>query len=169
MEDLRNIDVKVIRSSRRRKSVAACLEGNILEVRAPLALPQEELDVMVESFKRRLMRRRRAELLNSDDALRERTDELNELYFGGKLRVNSIRYVANQFKSIGSCTPALGVIRISQRVASLPRWVADYVIVHELAHLIEPNHSKRFRALVDRYPLAERARGFLMALDVEKR
>jgi hypothetical protein len=36
--------------------------------------------------------------------------------------------------------------------------------VHELAHLVEANHSPAFNALVARYPLAERARGFLMAI-----
>ncbi|MHB0976354.1 MAG: M48 metallopeptidase family protein [Candidatus Aquicultorales bacterium] len=168
MEDFKNIDVKVIRSPRRVKSVAACLQGNVLEVRAPVALPQDELEGIVESFKRRLIRRRRAEFLNTDDALRRRVDELNKLYFAGELEVASVKYVSNQFKSIGSCTPATKTIRISQRVAALPKWVADYVIVHELAHLVEANHSPRFRTLVNRYPLAERARGFLMALEVEE-
>jgi hypothetical protein len=54
-------------------------------------------------------------------------------------------------------------IRISNKLANLPQWVEDYVIVHELAHLIEPNHGPRFKILVHRYPLAERAIGFLMA------
>jgi len=42
------------------------------------------------------------------------------------------------------------------------------VIVHELAHLIEPNHGKRFKALVRKYPLAERAIGYLMASEAMK-
>ncbi len=40
------------------------------------------------------------------------------------------------------------------------------MIVHELAHLLEPNHGKRFKALVHRYPLAERAIGFLIATEM---
>jgi predicted metal-dependent hydrolase len=43
----------------------------------------------------------------------------------------------------------------------MPRWVVDYVLVHELAHLLEPGHGKRFWAWVDRYPKAERAKGYL--------
>ncbi len=43
----------------------------------------------------------------------------------------------------------------------MPDWVVDYVLLHELAHLVEPTHSSSFWALVDRYPQAERARGYL--------
>jgi hypothetical protein len=60
-----------------------------------------------------------------------------------------------------SCTPAEGTIRMSRRLASLPDWVADYVLLHELAHLLEPGHGPRFWALVQRYPRTERARGYL--------
>jgi predicted metal-dependent hydrolase len=45
----------------------------------------------------------------------------------------------------------------------MPRWVLDYVIVHELAHLVERGHGPAFNALVDRYAKAERARGYLIA------
>ena len=63
----------------------------------------------------------------------------------------------------GSCTPADGSVRISVRLAPFPLWVLDYVLVHELAHLAVADHSPRFWALVDRYPLSERARGYLIA------
>jgi predicted metal-dependent hydrolase len=54
-------------------------------------------------------------------------------------------------------------VRISERVAGFPRWVLDYVIVHELAHLSVPGHTPEFWEMVGRYPLTERARGFLIA------
>jgi predicted metal-dependent hydrolase len=75
----------------------------------------------------------------------------------------SIRWVDNQDRRWGSCTPAQGSVRISSHLAREPGWVLDYVIVHELAHLHVSAHNRRFWALVARYPLAERARGFLMA------
>ena len=63
----------------------------------------------------------------------------------------------------GSCSVDTGHIRISDRLAGFPDWVIDYVVVHELAHLIESGHNVRFWEIVNRYPLAERARGYLLA------
>jgi predicted metal-dependent hydrolase len=57
------------------------------------------------------------------------------------------------------------VIRIAERASRLPDWVVDYIVVHELAHLEVAEHSAAFWELVNRYPLTERARGYLTALD----
>ncbi len=58
-------------------------------------------------------------------------------------------------------------MRVSSRLAAHPAWVLDYVLVHELAHLLVASHGPEHDALVDRYPYAERARGFLIALDLD--
>ncbi len=80
---------------------------------------------------------------------------------------DSIRWVTNQEWRWGSCTPAERTIRISSRLVGEPAWVLDYVIVHELAHLRVRGHGAAFWALVNRYPKAERARGFLIARGLE--
>ena len=69
--------------------------------------------------------------------------------------------MSNQNGRWGSCTPADRTIRISDRIMDMPEWVIDYVLLHELVHLVVPSHSARFWALVGRYPRAERARGYL--------
>lgn len=75
----------------------------------------------------------------------------------------SIRWVGNQRSRWGSCTPANGEIRISDRIAGFPDWVVDAVIVHELAHLVHLDHSPAFWELAHRHPRTERALGFLIA------
>lgn len=159
--------VEIIRSQRRRKTVSAKLENGTLVVRAPAAISDEELAPIIDNLRQRV--RRKAQLTPHDDQdLAQLAEEINRKYFRNKLSWESIRYVTNQQKRYGSCTPERGAIRISHRVASLPDWVRRYVVMHELAHLREPNHGARFWKLVNRYPLTERARGYLMALDMEK-
>jgi hypothetical protein len=95
-----------------------------------------------------------------DDLLR-RARTLSARYFDGRAKPASVRWVDNQRGRWGSCTPADRTIRLSRRLDGMPDWVVDYVLVHELAHLIEPGHDERFWALVARYPRSERARGYL--------
>ena len=97
----------------------------------------------------------------SDAQLRTRSAELSQRYLGGQARPTSIRWVTNQNSRWGSCTPADGTIRISTRVKGMPGYVLDYVILHELAHLLAPGHGPDFWALLEGYPRLERARGYL--------
>lgn len=73
--------------------------------------------------------------------------------------VAAVKTVDNRYRW-GSCTPKDNV-NINWRLIKAPMFVIDYVIVHELAHLIIPDHSPAFWQLVARYPLTDRARGFL--------
>ncbi|GGS64790.1 metal-dependent hydrolase [Planobispora rosea] len=97
----------------------------------------------------------------SDEDLLERANDLSARYLEGRARPASVRWVENQQHRWGSCTPDHGTIRISTRLRGMPAWVVDYVIMHELVHLLVPSHGPRFWALVEHYPKAERARGFL--------
>ena len=51
----------------------------------------------------------------------------------------------------GSCTPKTGVIRIARELAAYPVECLDMVVAHELVHLLEPSHNRRFHALLDTY------------------
>lgn len=162
-------EIRILRSDRRRRTVSARLveNGRYVEILAPASMSDAELAPIIENLKGRVLRHKvRAETAD-DSALARRAAELNREYFGGKLKWREIRYVANQQRCYGSCTPATGMIRISHRLATMPAWVRDYVIVHELAHLQEANHGPRFWKLVNRYPRTERARGYLICLGLE--
>jgi predicted metal-dependent hydrolase len=160
------VQIRIIRSDRRRKTVSARLvdDGTTLEVLAPAGAGDDELAPLIEKLKGRLVARKARAETADDSALARRAAELNREYFAGKLRWREIRYVSNQNHRFGSCTPSTETIRISHRLAAMPAWVRDYVIVHELAHLVEANHGPRFWKLVNKYPKTERARGYLMAV-----
>jgi len=51
----------------------------------------------------------------------------------------------------GSCNHQAGTIRINTDLARKPKECLEYIIVHEMAHLIEPTHNERFTALMDRF------------------
>ena len=159
--------VAVIRSAKRHKTVSAELRGGVLFVRAPAGIGDEELAPIIARLQGRLRRKMRR-TPESDAELERLAHRLNETYFGGRLRWRSIRYADNQAKRFGSCTPSRGTIRISRRLATMPDWVLAYVVMHELAHLEEANHGAGFWRLVNQYPLAERARGYLMAVGLEE-
>ena len=136
-------------------------------VRVPANADAEEEKRLVETLVRRVLRAQRRRETHKLPNLKRRAAELNTLYFGGKLKVREIKWVTNQEKRYGSCTPATAAIRISDRVGKMPLWVLDYVLMHELAHLVHANHSPAFWKLVARYPLTERARGYLIAVHLE--
>ena len=151
------VEVEVVRSARRRKTVQAHVVEGRLRVHVPARMSRAEEAHWVSVMMRRFERRR-----GTDDIdLAARADQLAASHLLPPPA--SIRWVDNQEHQWGSCTPDDGTIRISSRMATFPRWVLDYVIVHELAHLLVPGHGRRFWGLVDRYPRAERARGWLMA------
>lgn len=151
------MDVEVIRSINRHKTVQARVVDGRLVVRVPSRMSAADERRWVGEMTRRFSARRDA--VPVDLARRAKTLASRH----GLPTPSSIRWVTNQRQRWGSCTIATRQIRISDRLGGWPPWVLDYVIVHELAHLVVPNHGRRFQALVDRYPRAERARGFLIA------
>ncbi len=149
------MDVQVIRSARRRKTVSARRVDGVVRVSIPATMSRADEERWVAEMVRRLDRS--AATLGID--LTERAEMLAGRY--DLPRPKSIRFVDNQELRWGSCTPSDGTIRISAKVATEPSWVLDYVIVHELAHLMVPGHGRRFWEVVARYPKTERARGWL--------
>jgi predicted metal-dependent hydrolase len=153
--------VEVVRSARRRKTVQARDVNGVLRVSIPATMTRAEEEHWVAEMVRRMERRRDAAAVDLDQRAHELAVRFN------LPRPASIRWSDNQRWRWGSCTPSDGTVRVSSRLAAEPAWVLDYVIVHELAHLVVPRHDAEFWALVERYPKAERARGFLMARATE--
>jgi predicted metal-dependent hydrolase len=159
--------VEVRRSDRRRRMVSARREGDTVIVFIPGWMSDAEERRWVDEMVRRLERseaRRRSPGRKGDEALRLRCVELSRRFLEGRARPTSVRWVPPMRTRWASCTPDDGTIRISERLRDAPGWVVDYVLVHELTHLLEPGHDARFWAWVQRYPRTERAMGYLEGL-----
>jgi predicted metal-dependent hydrolase len=154
------MEVEVVRSAKRRKSVSARIVDGRIVVRMPQWMSKAQEREYVASMLQKLERQQASAAVD----LAERAAELARRY---DLPVpTSIRWVGNQRHRWGSCSPATGEIRITDRIAGFPGWVLDAVLVHEMAHLVEPNHGPAFHALANRYPRQERAHGFLIAMQL---
>jgi predicted metal-dependent hydrolase len=151
-------DVEIRRSARRKRTVKAYRDGDKIVVLMPAHLSAAEEAAHVESLVASIHRK---EASLSDDQLMERATLLGRQWLGGQPDPVSVRWVSNQVKRWGSCSSHDRTIRLSDRLQGMPQWVIDYVLLHELAHLIEPNHSPRFHALLEGFPHTERAKGFL--------
>jgi hypothetical protein len=161
------MDVKINYSDKRSRTVSARLINGSLLVNAPAAMPRERLEKIIENFKARFERRKLKKELNRARPLAEVAARLNKRYFNGKLKIDSIEYATDQNSRFGCCNHRDARIRISHRLSRMPEWVRDCVIIHEMAHLIEPNHGPAFWDIVSRYELAERAKGYLMAVGLD--
>jgi hypothetical protein len=97
----------------------------------------------------------------SDTALAAHAAHLSGRYLGGRAVPASVRWVSNQNSRWGSATPAEGTIRLSDKLRPMPQWVIDYVLLHELAHLLVAGHNAAFWKLLEAYPETERAKAYL--------
>ncbi len=152
--------VEVRRSRRRARTVTAWREDGRTIVAIPArftrAQETEWVGRMVERLAAQEKRRR-----PSDDELLSRAADLSARYLRGRAVPSSVRWSSQQGRRWGSCTPTDGTIRLSDRMRGMPRWVTDYVLLHELTHLLHPGHGPGFWAELATYPHTERARGFL--------
>lgn len=157
---LRKPVVEVRRSERRRRTVSAYQDGDRVVVLIPNQFTRAEEREWVNRMLERIAARSRRR--QSDAELFARARLLMRKHLPeASVAPASVRWVSNQNSRWGSCTPSDRSIRISDRLRGMPEWVIDYVLLHELTHLLIPGHGRDFWALIARYPRAERARGFL--------
>jgi predicted metal-dependent hydrolase len=158
--------VVVRRSRRRRRTVTAYRERDAIVVLVPQAMSRADEQRFVDDLVRKVLAREaKASAPNGDSELASRAAALIDRYLvpalGHSVNPRAVSWVTNQSQRWASCTPSARTIRLSHRLRPMPSWVVDYVLVHELVHLVEPTHSARFWQLVDNYPAAEKAKGFL--------
>jgi len=143
-------EVEVRASTRRKKTGTAHWSGSRIVVQIPARLRGRDRVVFVDNLVERLLTQR-PQNAAGDASLEERAIVLAELYNDG-VTASSVRWVTNQQSRWASCSPATREIRVSSRLRQCPDWVIDAVLVHELAHLHEADHSPMFYEIANRHP-----------------
>lgn len=126
---------------------------------------REQVPGLVARFEAREARSRPP---RGDAELTQRAGALYDAYLRpevGPAPPFGVRWVPTMAHRWGSCSTGTGEIRVSDRLMAMPSWVVDYVLLHEVTHLVEHGHTPRFWTLVGAYPQTARARGFLEGVD----
>ncbi|MCL5802498.1 MAG: M48 family metallopeptidase [Candidatus Thermoplasmatota archaeon] len=163
-----SMEIVVYRSRRRRKTIQGFVKDGVIIIHLPMGLDPSEEKKHIDLIAKKLEKKNSVSQNKNQILLSELFAKFNDEFFLGRLSVNSIQFVDNQNVISGSCTPANKTIRISERMLDFPQWVLNYVVIHEMAHLVHPDHSRDFWDIVNRYRYTERARGFLMAKGMER-
>ncbi len=155
------------RSRRRTRTLTVFREGGRLVAVVPEFLSTSSQEELIPPLVRRFLRNEaKRGLPQATDQLSQRALELYRRYLqpltGTEPPGFTVTWSRRQQHRWGSCSAWSGEIRLSERLRAMPLWVSDYVLIHELAHLHQPNHSAEFHALENAYPEAERAKAYLL-------
>ena len=159
------ISYQIIRSSRKTMSLEIKADGSVV-VRAPLRLSEAKIQKFVEEKQEWILKN--LEKIQKRDAQKENVQKLSALerqhlqnkacvviprrvaYYAEKLGVSYGKITLRQQKTRwGSCA-ANGNLNFNWKLVLIPPELLDYVVVHELAHRKEMNHSPRFWAIVEK-------------------
>ena len=177
-------ELRIVRSRRKTLALQVLPTGEIV-ARAPLRLPERDIHAFAEQhaawLEAAVARARagsraaqRAGILSETELQRLRTAARADLtervtrlaarmgvdFAGITIRAQRTRW--------GSCTPKTGAIRINLQLVRRPVACLDYVVVHELTHLLIPGHGPQFRQAIDRfYPSWKEVRLLLNQFDAQ--
>ena len=157
-------NVEVRRSIKRRRTVSAAREGNKTVLNVPQRMSITEIEEIARDLINR-MNERDPRAYFSDDELFKRAQELSATYLFSKADPKSVAWSNRLTSTWGICTPLEGEIRITSRLQGMPQYVLDYVLLHELVHLVINDHGKDFESMMRTFEKKERAEGYLDALD----
>ena len=154
-------DIVVVRSTRRKRNIAAYRQGNQIIVSIPARLSRADERAVVPEMVAKIRAAEAARTID-ESVLASRTVELLAQWAPEITeRPTSVTWKRAMNERWGSCTNVDGTIRISERLQSVPAYVLDFVLFHEGIHLRFGDHGKGFAALLARFPQGELAQAYL--------
>lgn len=146
-----------------RKTMSISVKGGVLTVRAPKGMPKTVIERFIIKNKKWIDIHIEKEKINmtkfnalSDDDIKALKRDAKEFlisktkYYADIMGLKYGRVTITSAKTrFGSCS-SKGNISYSYRLMLYPEAAREYVVVHELAHLVEMNHSKRFYSIVEK-------------------
>ena len=149
--------IEVRRSTRRKKTIEAYRNGEKVIVSIPARMSQRDANQVVDEMVKKILH---DESTPTNTQLFERAQHLNKKYLDGKAVPVSVEWSSRMSRIWGACTIEDKTIRISDRLRDAPQYALDYLLIHELIHILIPGHGADFRALLERYPQLDRAEGY---------
>ena len=156
------MEYEIIRSNRR--TVAITIKGGRVILRGPIRLSATDAEKIIAAHEKWIIEKlenSKNKTIPDKNLSEEKIAELKKaakVYFKNKIEhfanIMNLKYgrmtITSAKTRFGSCS-SKGNISFSYRLMLYPQPVREYVVVHELAHLLEMNHSKRFYAVIERY------------------
>jgi len=153
-------EVKVIRSTRRKKSISAYRQAGAIVISVPARLSKSEVRQVIPEMVSKVLSLEAREKIGEEDLYKRSLELLTKYLPECPVKPLSVTW-RSMSERWGSCTTVERSIRISERLNGAPGYVLDYLLVHELIHLMIADHGPDFEALLARFELGKEACAYL--------
>ena len=154
-------EIVVIRSTRRKRNIAAYRQGGQIIVSIPARLSKADERAVVPEMVAKI-RASEASRAIDESVLASRLTSLLALWAPEITeKATSVTWKRAMNERWGSCTSVDGTIRISERLQRVPEYVLDYVLFHEGIHLRFGDHGSAFQEMIARFPKSDLAQAYL--------
>src|SRR5487761_1938481 len=154
-------EIVVVRSTRRKRNIAAYRQGGQIIVSIPARLSKADERAVVPEMVAKIRASEASRAIDESVLASHLTDLLALWAPEITEKAPSVTWKRAMNERWGSCTSVDGTIRISDRLQRVPEYVLDYVLFHEGIHLRFGHHGSAFQEMIARFPKSELAQAYL--------